>query len=63
MNWGLNNLTVKSFVICNSGHLLSGVHIEKYEIFVVRANIERREMDAELQLKSEVNGHIDNLDI
>jgi hypothetical protein len=54
---------VKSFVICNSGHLLLGVHIKQYEIFMFRANVERREMGAELQMRSEVNGHIDDLGI
>jgi hypothetical protein len=39
------------------------VYIKEYEIFVVRANIERRGMDAELQLRSEVNSHIDDLGI
>ena len=63
INWRMNNFTVKSFVICNPGHLFLSVHIDKYEIFVVRANIERREMDAELQLRPEVNGHIDDLGI
>jgi len=59
----MNNLTVKSFVFCNSGHLFLGVHIKENEISVVRENIERREMSAELQLRFEVNGHIDNLGI
>jgi len=63
LNLRMNNMTVKSFVICNSGHLLLGVHIKEYEIFVVRANIKGREMDAGLLLRSEVNGHIDDLSI
>jgi hypothetical protein len=54
---------VNGFVICSAGHVLLDVHIKEYEIFVVCANIERREMGAELQLRSEVNGHIDDLDI
>ena len=63
INWRLNKLTAKSFVICNSGHLLLGVHVKEHEIFVVRANIERRELDAELQLGSAANGHTDDLGI
>jgi hypothetical protein len=54
---------VIGFVICSVGHVLLDVHIKECEIFVVRANVERREMDAELLLRSEVNGHIDNLGI
>jgi hypothetical protein len=37
--------------------------MKECEIFVVLANIQRREMDAELQLRPEVNGHIDDLGI
>jgi hypothetical protein len=54
---------VKEFVICSAGQVLLDVYIKEYEIFVVRANIERREMGAELQLRSEENGHINDLHI
>lgn len=50
-------------MVCNSGHVLLDIRIKEYEIFVLRVKVERRVMNAELQLRSEANGHIDDLGI